>query len=164
MPFYVRQGEIPSKRHIAFKKDNGDLYREELHSTHGFSNMYSNKYHHNMPTKVVKVAPYTIDHGEQWLDKILQNYKVHTAQITDGGNFFSARKKHLYNADVSVYTAKVTEDTEDFYRNAYADEVVFVHQGTGTFFSEFGTLRIKKWDYLVIPKAVSYTHLRAHET
>lgn len=156
MPFYIRQGEIPAKRHIAFKKENGELYREELFSTHGFSNIYSNKYHHNMPTKVIKVEPYNIEHGCEWKDKILQNYKIHTAQLESAGNFFSARKRQMFNNDVAMYTAKVTEDTNDFYRNAYSDEVVFVHEGSGTLYSEYGNIEIKKWDYLVIPKGTTY--------
>lgn len=156
MPFYIQQGEIPSKRHIAFKKANGELYREELFSTHGFSNIYSNKYHNNMPTKVIKVEPYNLVHGQEWQDKILQNYKIHTAQLDSSGNFFSARRQHMFNADVAMYTAKVTEDTEHFYRNAYADEVVFVHEGSGTLYSEYGKIKIKKWDYLVIPKGTTY--------
>jgi homogentisate 1,2-dioxygenase len=156
VPFYTKQGKIPSKRHIAFKKDDGELYREELFSTHGFSNIYSNKYHHNMPTKVIKVEPYEIDHGREWKDKILQNYKLHTARITDGGNFFTARKQHMFNSDVAMYTARVTDDTDDFYRNAYADEVVFVHQGSGTLLSEYGNLEVRQWDYLVIPKGTTY--------
>ncbi len=156
MPFYIQQGEIPSKRHIAFKKPNGELYREELFSTHGFSNIYSNKYHNNMPTKVIKVEPYSLDHGQEWQDKILQNYKIHTAQLDSSGNFFSARKQHMFNADVAMYTAKVTQDTDDFYRNAYADEIVFIHEGTGTLYSEYGNIEVKKWDYLVIPKGTTY--------
>ncbi len=156
MPFYIQQGEIPSKRHIAFKKANGELYREELFSTHGFSNIYSNKYHNNMPTKVTKVEPYRLEHGREWQDRILQNYKIHTAQLESSGNFFSARKQHMFNADVAMYTARVTEDTEQFYRNAYADEIVFVHEGTGTLCSEYGNIEVKKWDYLVIPKGTTY--------
>ena len=156
MPFYIQQGEIPSKRHIAFKKPNGELYREELFSTHGFSNIYSNKYHNNMPTKVIKVEPYSLDHGQEWQDKILQNYKIHTAQLDSSGNFFSARKQHMFNADVAMYTAKVTQDTDYFYRNAYADEIVFIHEGTGTLYSEYGNIEVKKWDYLVIPKGTTY--------
>jgi homogentisate 1,2-dioxygenase len=156
MPFYIQQGEIPSKRHIAFKKPNGELYREELFSTHGFSNIYSNKYHNNMPTKVIKVEPYSLDHGQEWQDKILQNYKIHTAHLDSSGNFFSARKQHMFNADVAMYTAKVTQDTDDFYRNAYADEIVFIHEGTGTLYSEYGNIEVKKWDYLVIPKGTTY--------
>lgn len=93
MPFYVQQGEIPTKRHIAFKKPNGELYREELFSTHGFSNIYSNKYHHNMPTKAIDVAPYTVDHGETWQDSLIQNYKLDSKQADCDGNFYSARNK-----------------------------------------------------------------------
>lgn len=156
MPFYIKRGEIPNKRHITFKKDNGELYREELFSTHGFSNIYSNKYHHNMPTKVIRVEPYLLSHGEEWKDTLLQNYKIHTQRGESSGNFFSARRSHVFNNDVAMYTAKVTEDTSDFYRNAYADEVVFVHEGTGTLTSEYGNLEIKKWDYLIIPKGTTY--------
>jgi homogentisate 1,2-dioxygenase len=156
MPFYISRGEIPNKRHITFKKDNGELYREELFSTHGFSNIYSNKYHHNMPTKVIKVEPYQLSHGEEWKDTLLQNYKIHTQRSQGGGNFYSARQSHLFNQDVAMYTAKVTEDTDNFYRNAYADEIVFIHEGVGHLTSEYGNLEIKKWDYLVIPKGTTY--------
>jgi homogentisate 1,2-dioxygenase len=156
MPFYISRGEIPNKRHITFKKDNGELYREELFSTHGFSNIYSNKYHHNMPTKVIKVEPYQLSHGEEWKDTLLQNYKIHTQRGQSSGNFYSARQAHVFNQDVAMYTAKVTEDTDDFYRNAYADEVIFIHEGRGHLTSEYGNLEIKQWDYLVIPKGTTY--------
>ena len=109
-----------------------------------------------MPTKVVRVEPHEVDHGQEWKDRILQNYKIHTARISEGGNFFTARKQHMFNNDVAMYTAKVTSDTEDFYRNAYADEVVFVHQGSGTLLSEYGNIEIRQWDYLVIPKGTTY--------
>ena len=67
-----------------------------------------------MPTKVVRVEPHEVDHGQEWKDRILQNYKIHTARILEGGNFFTARKQHMFNNDVAMYTAKVTSDTEDF--------------------------------------------------
>ena len=145
MPFYIKQGKIPAKRHITFYRDDGELYREELFSTHGFSNIYSNKYHYNMPTKVLRVEPYEVNHGEEWHDAMLQNYKVHTFRGESSGNFFTARRRQVFNNDVALYTAKVTEDTSDFYRNAYADEVVFVHEGTGTLTSEYGNLDIQKY-------------------
>ncbi|QQX82130.1 homogentisate 1,2-dioxygenase [Shewanella sp. KX20019] len=156
MPFYVKQGSIPTKRHITFEKDNGELYREELFSTHGFSNIYSNKYHHNMPTKALEVAPYSLSHGKDWQDSLIQNYKLDTKQADCKGNFFNARNKIFFNNDVAMYTAKVTEDTDEFYRNAYADEVLFVHEGEGTLYSEYGALAVKKWDYLVIPRGTTY--------
>ncbi len=156
MPFYIERGEIPNKRHITFHKESGELYREELFSTHGFANIYSNKYHHNMPSKVLRVEPYSLQHGDEWNDTLLQNYKAHSMRAESSGNFFTSRIKHMFNNDVAMYTAKVTEDTDLFYRNAYADEVVFVHQGEGTLTSEYGNLEIKKWDYLIIPKGTTY--------
>ncbi|MCL1145836.1 homogentisate 1,2-dioxygenase [Shewanella sp. 10N.261.52.F9] len=156
MPFYVKQGNIPTKRHITFKKDNGELYREELFSTHGFSNIYSNKYHHNMPTKALSVSPYSLSHGEVWQDSLVQNYKLDTKKADCKGNFFNSRNKIFFNNDVAMYTANVTEDTNEFYRNAYADEVIFVHEGQGTLYSEYGALAVKKWDYLIIPRGTIY--------
>jgi homogentisate 1,2-dioxygenase len=40
MPYYVRRGQVPPKRHIQFR-ENGHLYAEELVSTEGFSDLYS---------------------------------------------------------------------------------------------------------------------------
>ena len=156
MPFYVKQGKIPPKRHITFYKEDGTLFREELFSTHGFSNSYSNKYHHNMPTKTIEIKKHSVEHGENWDDPLIQYYKFDTKKSDKNGNFFSARNQQMFNDDVAMYSAKVTEDTDQFYRNAYADEVVFVHEGTGTLYSEYGTLEIKKWDYLVIPRGTTY--------
>ena len=56
MPFYISQGEIPPKRHIAFKNDDGHIYYEELVSREGFSGIYSNYYHLRRPTKVKQVG------------------------------------------------------------------------------------------------------------
>jgi homogentisate 1,2-dioxygenase len=156
MPFYVKQGEIPSKRHITFYKEDGSLYREELFSTHGFSNSHSIKYHHNMPTKTIDIKRHSVDHGEHWEDSLIQYYKFDTIKSDKKGNFFTARNKQLHNDDVALYTAKVSEDTDQFYRNSYADELVFIHEGTGTLYSEYGTLEIKKWDYLIIPRGTTY--------
>lgn len=157
MPFYVKQGKIPPKRHITFYKEDGTLYREELFSTHGFSNSYSNKYHHNMPTKTVRIERHNReDAGAVWDDALIQYYKFDTKRADRTGNFFSARNKFMHNDDVAMYSAKVTEDSTQFYRNSYADEVVFVHEGEGELRSEYGTIEIKKWDYLVIPRGTTH--------
>ena len=41
MPSYFRQGRVPPKRHIQFRRPDGGLYAEELFSTKGFENVYS---------------------------------------------------------------------------------------------------------------------------
>ena len=56
MPFYQKRGQIPEKRHIQFKDASGNLYWEELVSREGFSHMYSNIYHVNPPTAIMKIG------------------------------------------------------------------------------------------------------------
>jgi homogentisate 1,2-dioxygenase len=46
-----------------------------------------------------------------------------------------------------------------WYRYAHGDEVIFVHEGTGTLESQFGTLRYGRGDYLVIPTGVIWRML-----
>ena len=55
-PSYHRLGEVPRKRHVAFRTAGGDLYSEEVVGTEGFSGRYSIQYHRYAPTRVVKVA------------------------------------------------------------------------------------------------------------
>jgi homogentisate 1,2-dioxygenase len=56
MPYYVRRGQVPPKRHIQFR-ENGHLYAEELVSTEGFSDLYSLIYHVHPPTIVKALFP-----------------------------------------------------------------------------------------------------------
>jgi homogentisate 1,2-dioxygenase len=53
-------------------------------------------------------------------------------------------------------TANPTEDTDVFFRNSYAHEILFVHQGTGDLLSEYGRLPFQEWDYIIIPKGTTY--------
>ena len=55
MPFYQNKGLIPSKKHTVIKYKSKLCY-EELVSREGFSSMYSNLYHLNMPTSINKIG------------------------------------------------------------------------------------------------------------
>ena len=43
---------------------------------------------------------------------------------------------------------------DSFYKNAQNDEVVFVHEGSGTLKTQFGELAFSEGDYLVIPRGM----------
>jgi len=47
MPFYLKKGSVPDKRHIQHRDKNGNLYQEELISREGFSDIYSNAARNN---------------------------------------------------------------------------------------------------------------------
>jgi homogentisate 1,2-dioxygenase len=159
MPFYVRVGKVPPKRHITFYKPDGkSLYREELFSTKGFSGIYSNKYHLYMPPQVESIKELTgeISPKNDWHDAPLQYYHFKTEKKSGEGNFLTARNEFLKNDNCIISTANVTEDTDIFYRNSYMHEIVFIHHGSGEMLSEYGRLQFTEWDYIVVPKGTTY--------
>lgn len=157
MPYYVRLGQVPPKRHITFYKEDGkSLYREELFSTKGFSGIYSNKYHLYMPPQVEAIKEIFPQKSADWSDAPLQYYHFKTGNKKTGGNFFSARQEFLKNSNCIISTAAVTEETDTFFRNSFMHEMIFVHYGSGTFLSEYGELPFTQWDYIMVPKGTTY--------
>ncbi|MGB5848992.1 MAG: homogentisate 1,2-dioxygenase [Ignavibacteriaceae bacterium] len=157
MPFYVKVGKVPPKRHITFYKDDGkSLYREELFSTLGFSGIYSNKYHIYMPTQVKKIGETPQNNSNDWPDAPLQYYHFFTEKKKTDGDIISSRNEFLKNDNCVISTANVSEDSDLFFRNSYAHELIFVHRGDGEFLSEYGRLTFEKWDYIVVPKGTTY--------
>lgn len=157
MPFYVKVGKVPPKRHITFYKDDGkSLYREELFSTLGFSGIYSNKYHIYMPTQVKKIGEITQNNSNDWPDAPLQYYHFFTEKKKTGGDILTSRNEFLKNDNCVISTANVSKDSDFFFRNSYAHELIFVHHGKGELLSEYGSLHFEQWDYIVVPKGTTY--------
>ncbi len=157
MPFYHKVGKLPPKRHITFYKEDGkSLYREELFSTKGFSGIYSNKYHLYLPPEVEQITEVKPGKSVEWSDAPLQYYHFKTEMKKTAGNFLTARNVFLQNEHCVISTANITEDTDIFYRNSFAHEIVFIHYGKGKMLSEYGSIPFEEWDYIVIPKGTTY--------
>ena len=154
---YYSLGNIPPKRHTQFRKDNGDLYSEELFSTEGFSNNYSNLYHVNPPTRIVQVGePYSVA-PKVVLDKQLKHRSLKGFDVPPEDDYLKSRKAVLTNNDCTILVSAPRKSMEDyFFKNADADEMIFVHKGTGTFKSFYGELKFGYGDYLVIPRGTTY--------
>lgn len=154
---YYQLGKIPQKRHTQFRKPDGTLYHEQLFSTEGFSDTYSTLYHANAPTQIVQVgdpvsvAPKTI-HDKQLKHRSLSGFK-----IKPEADYLKSRKAVLVNKDCKIILAAPTESMTDyFYKNADADEVIFIHEGSGTLKSMYGNLKFEYGDYVVIPRGTIY--------
>jgi homogentisate 1,2-dioxygenase len=158
MPFYVRVGKVPPKRHTTFYKQDGkSLYREELFSTKGFSGIYSNKYHLYMPPQVEKISEVNIDNSaNDWNDAPVEYYHFMTDKKQTKGNILSARNEFLKNDHCIISTAHISEEANFFYRNSQMHEIVFIHYGKGWLLSEYGKIKFEDWDYLIIPKGTTY--------
>ena len=67
-----------------------------------------------------------------------------------------ARVAFLENDDVVLHMARLDAPMENVFRNADADEVLFVHGGRGTCHTDFGPLKYERGDYVVLPRGVMY--------
>lgn len=158
MAYYYRLGEIPPKRHTQFRQPDESLYHEELVSSRGFSGIYSNMYHRNPPTKIKKVLE-----PEDWTRRELPGHGLQPAHLKTseagrtGNDFLDARKVLLFNSDCALAICNPSEyEMGYFYKNGECDEVLYIHDGSGTLVSQFGNLPFKKGDYVVIPRTTIY--------
>ncbi len=157
MPHYQIRGDVPDKRHIVFKKPNGEIYSEELVSSEGFSDVYSIVYHNHPPTKVLKIDEPIDVTPEISVDKNLQNRSFKGFNLTPEDDYLASRKIVLTNDDVNIILASPKKSMTDyFFKNAQCDEMIFVHKGTGTLATVYGELKFKEGDHLIIPRGTIY--------
>ncbi len=154
---YYSLGKIPHKRHTQFRKPNGSLYHEELFSTEGFSNVYSLLYHVNPPTQIVQVGDPVSVAPNIVADKQLKHRSFKGFQVAAEDDYLQSRKPILVNSDCKIILAAPRQGFSDyFYKNADADEVIFVHEGSGLLHSMYGKLPFQPGDYVVIPRGTIY--------
>lgn len=157
MPFYHQLGKIPPKRHTQFRKPDGTLYSEQLFGTIGFDGMSTNSYHIYRPTMVKEIKNQYSVKPEIALQNHIKSYRLRGFQIQPQADYLESRKTVLINSDVAIILAAPQESTHHyFYKNSDADELLFVHKGTGTLRTHLGNLNFKYGDYLLIPRGVIY--------
>lgn len=157
MPHYCIRGKVPPKRHTQFKKPDGKLYAEELVSTEGFSNVYSLIYHCHAPTAVLKIdGPIDVAPKIAY-EKNMQHRCYKGFQIAPKDDYLESRKAVLVNNDCHIVLAAPRKSVKNyFYKNSDADEVIFVHEGSGKVKTVFGELKFQYGDYIVLPRGTAY--------
>ncbi|MEI8053891.1 MAG: homogentisate 1,2-dioxygenase [Bacteroidota bacterium] len=157
MPHYKKMGKIPHKRHTQFRKEDGSLYAEQLFSTEGFSNDYSLLYHTYAPTLIVKCDEPIDVNPEVAEEKMLKHRSLEGFKIKPEDDYLKSRKAVLVNSDCHIVLAAPTKSmSEYFYKNADADEIIFVHEGSGVLKSCYGELKFSYGDYIVLPRGTIY--------
>ncbi len=165
MPHYYTLGEIPHKRHTQFRKADGTLYSEQLFSTEGFSNDYSLLYHCHPPTQIIKTEAQIDVSPKVAEEKMLQHRCFEGFSIKPEADFLQSRKAILVNSDCHIVLAAPQKSMSNyFYKNTDADEMIFVHQGSGIVKTMYGELSFSYGDYIVIPRGTIYQIHFANET
>ncbi len=123
---------------------------------HGFSGAQSLLYHLRPPTQVVRVQRLA-DANVEYVDSLpLQHRLIDTLELREAGDAVSGRVPLLGNADVLISVARPQEPMTYWRRWAHGDEMLFVHEGRGVLETQFGELRYRPGDYLILPTGVMW--------
>ncbi len=157
MPHYYKSGSIPHKRHTQFRKPDGNLYSEQLFSTEGFSSVYSLLYHNHPPTEIIRTdKPYSVM-PQIAEEKMLQHRSFQGFNIKPESDYLKSRKPVLVNNDCQIVLAAPQQSmTKHFYKNADADELLFIHEGNGKLKTQYGELEFNYGDYVMVPRGTIY--------
>jgi homogentisate 1,2-dioxygenase len=155
MPFYTKLGTIPKKRHTQFRRPDGALYSEEVFGTEGFVGPTSTLYHIHPPTQVYGwKALYST--AVEYVEPEVMRMRHVTSDVKPHGDPVSGRVVLFGNADCEMAICNPTEPMSYHYKNGQGDECLFIHYGSGTCFTMFGTLKFGPKDYIIIPKGTIY--------
>ena len=154
MTYYYKLGDMPHKRHTQFRQADGSLYHEEVMGIHGFAGIQSILYHLRPPTAVRRFGLVAEEPIPYETAGPLRPRHLRSAPVPAGGDAISGRVPLMGNSDVVLHIARPTEPMTYWYKFAHGDDVMFIHEGTGVLESQFGLLRYRPGDYLVVPTGV----------
>ena len=134
---------IPKVEGVASRQAHADLpaetYEREL-GKEGFYGPATQMHHRHPPTGWTSVEGPLRPHA-------FDTMKMETTSGCpwDAWQLFS-------NASVQIRFMKLDSDMEHLVRNADGDELIFVHQGAGDLFCDYGHLSFNEGDYLMLPR------------
>jgi homogentisate 1,2-dioxygenase len=152
---YHRLGQVPPKRHIQFR-DNGRLLVEEVLGFEGFSGNESILYHLESPCRISETIGFTPTEHHEWVPPSHVHRHLVTGAVDPEGDPIDGRRALMWNADLEVSLCRPLTDTQRFFRDGEGDEVIFVHEGSGSLETTFGELPYREHDYVVIPRGTTY--------
>jgi homogentisate 1,2-dioxygenase len=164
MPIYHKLGKIPAKRHVQFRKPSengapteGGLYYEQLFGTVGFDGMSSLMYHIHRPTMVKEILSEKSVNPKIAVPKSIKARLLTGFSIEPKADFLESRTPLLVNSDIHIGLAAPSQSMHTyFYKNADADELLFIHRGSGTLRTQLGNIPFEYGDYLIIPRGMIY--------
>jgi homogentisate 1,2-dioxygenase len=157
MPIYHKLGKFPQKRHVVFQSPQGKHYYEQLFGTEGFSGFSSLLYHVHRPTQVKEILRSYDVTPKIAIEKNIKALLLKGFDIKPTGDFLDSRKTVLLNSDCLIGLAAPQHSMKNyFYKNADADEMLFIHKGKGTLRTLMGNIRFEYGDYLIIPRGMIY--------
>ncbi len=157
MPIYHKLGKIPPKRHTIFENPKGGIYNEQLFGTEGFNSHSSLLYEIHRPTQIKEILSAKNVQPEIAIDKNIKPLLLEGFSLAPADDFLDSRTPVLVNSDCIIGLAAPRKSLRTyFYKNADADEMLFVHKGNGVLRTFMGNIPFTYGDYLIIPRGMIY--------
>jgi len=131
-----QRGQVATQAHVALPE--GTV--EEEYARDGFFGAYAHLYRKHPPV------------GWTRIEGPLRPRAYDLRELPPGADYLAARLPILGNADVQLRWAAVDSPAPYLFRNADADELLFIHSGAGRLETDFGPLAYRPGDYLLIPR------------
>ena len=141
------RGRIAAQAHVGVPE--GTV--EEEYARNGFFGRYAHLYREHAPVRWTRI------------EGPLRPRLYDLAPVA-AGDYLASRVPLLANADCRIHVAALREPMPYLFRNADADELLFVHAGAGRLETDFGPLAYEPSDYLVIPRGTQYRLAPTTET
>jgi len=114
-------------------------------------------YHCYPPTLVKQInEPYSVE-PKIAREKHLKHTSLKGFNVKPTKDYLEARVPVLVNNDLHISLAAPQESMTDyFYKNSQADEVIFIHEGSGVLKTGYGQIEFEYGDYLIVPRGIIY--------
>ena len=140
--FPLSKGKVTRQAHVGLPEGT---YEEE-HGREAFSGRASHLYRTHPPTAWVRIEGPLVPKA----------YDLTAVKTPDQVDPSGEWQRILWNEDVSVYLSRRTAPMPYFLRDADGDVCYFVHLGSGVLETDYGPLRYREGDFLVVPKGTTH--------
>ncbi len=153
----TRRGQIPDKPHTVFEVD-GRLAWEHCFTREGFEGPHTIMWHREPPHWVEGEEDLGAHPGlaETSWEGPLRRCHYLTGRMPAGGTPLLARRLLAANADIGVWIARPDRSEPTLVANAEADELTFVHSGSGRVECPLGVLGFGPKDYVYLPQGLPH--------
>ncbi|MEL6926443.1 MAG: homogentisate 1,2-dioxygenase [Bacteroidota bacterium] len=119
--------------------------------------MSSLLYHVHRPTQVKAVLEPVDLTPKIAVEKNIMSRKLIGFDVPARADYLQSREPLMVNKDIHIGVAAPPKGTQQyFYKNADADEMLFVHRGNGRLKTMLGQVEFEYGDYLIIPRGTIY--------
>src|SRR5688572_7970081 len=140
--FPLSRGRVTKQAHVGLPEGT---YEEE-HGREAFEGRASHLYRTHPPTAWIRIDG----------DLRPRAYDLNGLKPADMTDAKAEWAPVLHNEDLAIFVSRRTEAAPYYMRDADGDLCYFVHHGTGLLETDYGPLRYRDGDYLVLPKGTTH--------